>query len=185
MKTDKILFPIDLAKCPLDAFSLVNDFAARPNATLILLHVVKLNILAPENRVYEELCQEAEWQLKQLAAHYVQPTVETRLRVRVGNPSEEIMAEAAEQQVNLIVLPLPQPSFWKRLLAPILPRTTGKLMEKAPCPVFALPVKNLFNCEEHWSLGREVRAPQGNRPAGISPVRASTQRRAELCAGEV
>ena len=185
MKTNKILFPLDLAKCPLDAFSLVNDFAARPHATLILLHVVNLNILAPENRVYEELCQEAEWRLQQLAAHYVQPTVETRLRVRVGNPSEEIMAEAAEQQVNLIVLPLPRPSFWKRLLAPILPRATGKLMENTPCPVFALPVKNWVNCEEHWNLGREVRAPQGNRPARKSPVMASTRRHAELCAGKV
>lgn len=150
MKTDKILFPIDLAKCPLDALPLVNGVAGRSQATVVLLHIVTLNIQAPDNRVYSELCREAEWRLKRLADHYVHPMIETCLRVRVGNPIEEIVAEATEQQASLIVLPVFQSSFWKGLFAPVVSRTTGKLMENAPCPVFGLRVTTPFNCEKQW-----------------------------------
>ena len=181
MKTDKILFPIDLAKCPLDALPLVNGVAGRSQATVVLLHIVTLNIQAPDNRVYSELCREAEWRLKRLADHYVHPMIETCLRVRVGNPIEEIVAEATEQQASLIVLPVFQSSFWKGLFAPAVSRTTGKLMENAPCPVFALRVKTPFNFEAHWKT--EPKAPVNTNPPGQtarSPRRFAT----ELCAYE-
>src|ERR1035441_624672 len=94
MKPEGILFPVDVARCPLEVFELVNGLAKRPEVTVILLHVVNLNILAPENRVYEELGQEAQWYLERLANKHVHPLASTITRVRIGNPAEEILAEA-------------------------------------------------------------------------------------------
>ena len=44
MKAERILLPLDIRKCPLDVFSVVNGFAKYPGATVTLLHVVTLNI---------------------------------------------------------------------------------------------------------------------------------------------
>ncbi|MGD0615792.1 MAG: hypothetical protein ABSA69_10175 [Verrucomicrobiota bacterium] len=54
MKPDRLLFPIDLAKCPLDALPLLNNPAGRSDASVLLLHDVHLNILAPDNRIYSK-----------------------------------------------------------------------------------------------------------------------------------
>jgi nucleotide-binding universal stress UspA family protein len=178
MKSEKVLFPIDLAKCPLEAFSLVNSFVDRSRATVVLLHVVNLSILAPENRVYADLCREAELRLERLAREYVNPRVETCLRVRVGSPFKEIVAEAKEQPAALIVLPTFQPASWKRFFAPVVPKVAEKLAREAPCPVLALPVETSFNCEKYWSLGKEVPLPASNGSARKSSLMTSI---AALC----
>ena len=165
MKTEKILFPVDLAKCPVEAFPLVNDITRNHCATVILLNVVILNILSPNNDVYDELCREAQTGLQRLVANYLHPMVETCLRVRVGNPAEEIAAEATEQRVSLIVLPLFKSSFWKRLFAPVVSDATEKLMRNAPCPIFALPMKASFNYEDKWRTTpdfQRTRKPSNN-----------------------
>ena len=102
---ERILLPIDTAKCPLEGFAVVNGFARRPGVTVILLQVLNLNIAAPENRVYEELGREVYSHLCRLAHEYVPPFASTAVRVRAGRPEEEILAEAAEQKVDLIILP--------------------------------------------------------------------------------
>ena len=160
MKTDRILLPIDLAKCPLEAIPMINSLAGQAtDVTVILLHVLKLNILAPESRLYDDLCNEARWRMDRLAREQMHPQVDTCVRVRAGDPFEEIVAEAREQQVHLIVLPTFESSFWKRLFAPVVPRLAEKLARRAPCPVYALRVQTVFNCEERWKPGREVAAP--------------------------
>ena len=95
MKPERILLPLDIRKCPLEVFSVANGFARHPGATVILLHVVTLNIAAPEKRVYEELGRDAHWYLERLARGCLHPGVATTIRVRVGKPAEEILAEAA------------------------------------------------------------------------------------------
>ena len=73
MKPERILLPIDTAKCPLEIFAVANGFACRPEVRVILLHVVNLNIVAPENRVYEELGREVYSHLDRLAQRYIHP----------------------------------------------------------------------------------------------------------------
>jgi nucleotide-binding universal stress UspA family protein len=151
MKTDRILLPIELARCPLDAFPMINSLAGHsPDVTVILLHVLNLNILAPESRIYGDHCRAARRRLDRLAREYVHPLVDTAVRVRAGDPFDEIVAEAREQHVQLIILPTFQCSFWKRLFAPVVPRVAEKLARRAPCPVYAIRVETAFNCEERW-----------------------------------
>ena len=89
MKPEIILLPVDVARCPLEVFELVNGLAKRSEVTVILLHVLNLNILAPENRVYEELGQEAQWYLESLANQHLHPMASAITHVRVGMPAEE------------------------------------------------------------------------------------------------
>ena len=59
MKTERILLPIDVRKFPLEVFSFINGLAPRCNFSVTLLHVLTLNILPPESRLYDELAAEA------------------------------------------------------------------------------------------------------------------------------
>jgi nucleotide-binding universal stress UspA family protein len=156
MKPERILIPIDVAKCPLEVFKVVNGFAERPGVTVILLHVVNLNIAAPENRVYEGLCAEAEQHLARLAREFLHPAAAILLRVRVGKPSEQILAEAREAAADLILLPIRERAAWKRLFAPKIPRIVAKIIHNAPCGVFVARLKTCFNCSKEWSWAREV-----------------------------
>lgn len=166
MKPEKILIPVDTAKCPLEVFAVANGFACRPEVTVILLHVVNLNIVAPENRVYEELGREVYSHLGRLAHEYIHPFASTAVRVRAGQPEQEILAEAAEQKVDLIILPSWGPSWWARLTAPLknqpdvtLSRWAQNIVRNAACVVSVVNVKTRFNCEQAW--GRRAREAAG------------------------
>ena len=164
MKPERILVPVDTAKCPLEVFAVANGFACRPEVTVILLHVVNLNIIAPENRVYEELGREVYSHLGRLAHEYIHPFASTAVRVRAGQPEREILAEAAEQKADLIILPSWGPSWWARLTAfgrsladASLPRWARNIVRKAACAVSVVNAKTRFNCEKTWGRqGHEV-----------------------------
>ena len=133
MKPEGILLPLYIRKCPLEVFSAVNGLAKYPGATVTLLHVVTLNIAAPEKRVYEELARDARWYLERLARGCLRLDLTTTIiRVRVGKPAEEILAEAAAGNADLIILPCYPPSFWNRLFAPILAGVVEQVSRKAP-----------------------------------------------------
>ena len=88
----------------------------------------------------------------------------TAVRVRAGQPEEEILAEAAEQKVDLIILPSWGPSWWGRLTAcwksqsdAALSRSAQKIVRKAACAVSVVNVTTRFNCEKAWGRrGHEV-----------------------------
>ena len=162
MKPERILLPLDIRECPLEIFSVVEGFARRPEVTLILLHVVHLNIVAPDNRLYEDLVLEARWYLERLAEQYVHPLTSTILHVRVGERSEQVLEEAKAEKVELIMMPTYGPSFWNRLVSvwnPGVCRMVSPLAERiirdATCGVFVASVKTRFNCEKEW--GRAMR----------------------------
>jgi nucleotide-binding universal stress UspA family protein len=167
MNADRILLPIDLARCPLDVLPLVNRLVDHSNeVTVILLHVLNLNILTPETRIYDGLCDNARQRLQRLTREQVHPLVDTCVRVRVGDPFEEIVAEAREQQVQLIILPTFEHSFWRRLFTPMVPRVAEKLARRAPCPVYAVRVEKAFDCEAHWAS--EPRAAANGKTGHIA-----------------
>jgi nucleotide-binding universal stress UspA family protein len=150
MKAERILLPLDIRKCPLEFFSVVNGLASQPGDTVILLHVVTLNIAVPENRVYEELGRDARWYLERLARECLRPGVATNIRVRLGKPAEEILAEAAAGNADLIILSAYPPSFWKQVFGPTLSRIVARVIRKAPCNVVRVNVQDRFNCEDAW-----------------------------------
>jgi nucleotide-binding universal stress UspA family protein len=178
MKLERILLPVDITRCPLEIFDLVNGFAKRPEVTVILLHVVNVNILAPENRVYEELGQEAQWYLESLANKHVHPLASTITRVRIGKPAEEILAEAKALSVDLIILPTYGPSFWNRLKGlwtnvciPPVSTLAQRVIREATCGVFVVLAKTRLNCERAWGRPVNHRNDQSSAPSRlISPA---------------
>jgi nucleotide-binding universal stress UspA family protein len=150
MTPERILLPLDIRKCPLEVFSVVNGLASHPGATVILLHVVTLNIAAPEKGVYEQLGRDAHWYLERLAGQCLRRGVTTSIRVRFGKPADEILAEAEDEGVDLIVLASKLPSFWRCLFAPIVPRIIERVVREATCGVFLTAAKRRFNCEDIW-----------------------------------
>ena len=150
MSPERILLPLDIRKCPLEVISEVNGLAIYPGATVILLHVVTLNIAVPEKRVYKELSCDARWYLERLARGCLRPDIATIIRVRVGKVAKEILAEAAAGNADLIILPCYPPSFWSRLFAPILPRVVEQVIRRAACRMFRASAHDRFNCEDVW-----------------------------------
>jgi nucleotide-binding universal stress UspA family protein len=147
MSLERILVPLDIKKWPVEVFSVANTFAKRPSAAVTLLHVVTLNIAVPEKGVYEQLGRDAQRHLDRLARACLRPDITTVSRVRFGNPAEEILAEAADGKVDLIVLASEKSSFWRRLFVRILPRVVERIVREASCGVFLTTAKKWFNCE--------------------------------------
>jgi len=159
MKPERILLPVDIHCCPLEVFELVNGFAKRPEVTVILLHVINLNIVSYDNRVYEELSLESQFFLQRLADKYIHPLASRVVRVRTGKPAEQILVEAKVQNAELIILPTYGPSFWKRVTArwspasrPVLSALAEKVRREALCQVFLVSANTRFNCERSWGL---------------------------------
>jgi len=169
MKPERILLPINVAQCPLKAFGLADYIARSSRVTVILLHVVELNLLASENRVYEELSGAAAGYLARLARAHLDPRISTVIHVRTGSTADQILAEARAAKVDLIILPATQPSFWRRVLAPILAPTIEQIIRKAPCTVLVAKVKTFFNCQKAW--GHELR----NTQAALDDLRSSSE----------
>jgi nucleotide-binding universal stress UspA family protein len=175
MKLERILLPLDIRKCPLEVFSVVNGFAKQQGIIVTLLHVVTLNLAAPEKGVYEVLGRDARWHLERLARGCLHPSVAANTRVRVGKPAEEILIEAAAGSADLIVLASKPPSFWSRFFAPLVPRVVERVIREASCGVFLTTVKKWFNCENAWGRPEketEAAADQlnGALETGVLPV---------------
>src|SRR6266850_3372245 len=112
-----ILLPVNIRNCPLDVFPLVDRLASRPGAALRLLHVITLNILAPESRIYDELVAEAHSHLERLCREYLPSIAAPVTRVGFGRVVDEISAEVQGEDADLIILPTHEASFAQRLRA--------------------------------------------------------------------
>ena len=153
MQTERILVPVDLERCHPEVFSCVNLFAGNGKVTVVLLHVLNRNPLASHSWVDAKLSQEAHWKLEQLARQFLHPDIATILRVRVGKPVEEILAETEAQAVDLIILPLSSRACREGRLWVTNRHAWGwftgvsqKVIRLAPCPVLVLRAKTPFNC---------------------------------------
>lgn len=143
VKPEHILLPIDLAACPPEVFSFINQMMAGREAKITLLHVVTLNVRAPENRLYRETTENSEKTLRLLADKYFAKDLERDVRVRYGRAAEEIVSEASESKASLIVLTSRDNARRFRLFrVPVL----EPVIENAPCPVSVLRVRNRIDC---------------------------------------
>ena len=145
---------MDITKCPLEAFSFINTLAGDHRVSVILLHIINLNFMVLESRVIQELSYSTEQHLTQLAQRFLKPDLSVRQLVRVGKPAQEILAEASESNVDLIVLTrYGGCSSWKR---PFKPRIVEKVFRDAPCSTTLLRVRTRFNCEEDWDFVDDI-----------------------------
>ena len=170
MNPNTILLPIDTAKCSLEAFARVNALACSAGVTVILLHVVDLNIAPLDNRVHDELAREAHSHLDRLARQYLHQDVSALIRVRTGDPATEILAEAKGRNVDLIILSAfpgslynREVSFGKRLRAALFPGLLRKLLRAAPGALWIVHGDTPFNCRNRWGRPEPAADPASRR----------------------
>jgi nucleotide-binding universal stress UspA family protein len=149
MNVKTILLPVDLAACPLEGFWFVNQFASETSPTVILLHVLKLNIVAHENRFYAGVAQEAEEQLTWIKHKFLSPRLDSRVCVRMGKPAPEIVTEAAESRADLIVMTNHLNRYRPRLFQSGI---MSAVASTAPCPVRVLRVVTWLDCPRQPAL---------------------------------
>jgi nucleotide-binding universal stress UspA family protein len=157
MKSERILLPIDIRKCPLDVFPLVDRLASKPDTKLTLLHVVALNILAPESRIYDELAAEAREHLKRLCRENLPSVAAPIMQIRYGKVVHEILTEIEEEKADLVLLPTHGPSFaerlssvWRRAASPVMSKGVDQIMRRAGCAIFIAASKTQFDCDWEW-----------------------------------
>ena len=136
MNVKRILIPVNLLKGSFDALQFAQGLAETVPIHVTLLNVVNLNIVPLENRIYDEVCAESEAGLKKLARLFFGDSPSVRINVRVGQPHEEIVAEADAESSELIIMASPKPSRWKRFLGL---GTVGRVVRNARCPTLVLP----------------------------------------------
>ena len=150
IKAGRLLLPIDLAKCPPEVFPVANDIVPPFKGEIVLLHVLDRRTNAVPFRGNGTNFRRAELLLDRIGNEYVRATVGTSVRVRVGTPHEEILAEASANDVDLILLPTFTPSIWRRLLGPRCAETARSLVAEAACRVLVVDMRMHFNCFRRW-----------------------------------
>jgi nucleotide-binding universal stress UspA family protein len=160
MNPERLLLPVDIAKCPLEVLELVNGFAKRPEVTVILLHVIEALTASrprPAHRANHDAEGDALWYLGQLADKHLPPMATALTRVRSGDVAEQILAEAKAENVDLIILPTYRASFfgqlralWKSGSDSIVSPLAEQVVRAAGCSVFLVQAKTRFNCAQAW-----------------------------------
>ncbi|HUJ43725.1 MAG TPA: universal stress protein [Opitutaceae bacterium] len=151
IKANRLLLPIDLAKCPLEIFPVANGLTQPFHGEIVLLHVLDQR----KNRVPQDggemALLRAERHLERIGADLLSPTVEASFRVRIGIPYYEIRAAAAGKNVDLILLPTFVPALWRRWAGFAYGETVRNLVVDAPCRVFVVEVRTRLNCFRRWA----------------------------------
>jgi nucleotide-binding universal stress UspA family protein len=136
MNSKRILIPVNLLKGSFDELQFAQGLANEVPIHVTLLNVVNLNVVRLESRIYNEVCAESEAALKKLAKHFFGDSPSVRINVRVGQPHEEIVAEADAELSELIIMASPKPACWKRFLGL---GTVERVVRNARCPTLVLP----------------------------------------------
>jgi nucleotide-binding universal stress UspA family protein len=157
MNVNRLLLPIDLAKCPLEIFPLANGFTKPFGGEVVLLHVFDPQADGSRRAIGEIDRGRAAGHLERLGQDHLRPSVEAICRVRSGIPHEEILAEATATNADLILLPTFAPSIWRRWAGLAYGETARSLVIGAPCNVFVVDVRTRFNCFRRWAREESLR----------------------------
>lgn len=138
MKT--ILFPTDFSENALNALYYAMELAKKERARLILLHVYHIDPSPPYmDEAYERNTTEERWlsKLKSLQTKVDHAgEIECELVARLDLAVDGIVEEAEERNVDLIVMGTHGASGLQEIL---MGSNTTRVIEKAPCPVIAVP----------------------------------------------
>jgi len=151
VKADRLLLPIDLAKCPPEIFPLANGFVRQFGGEIVLLHVLESRMNTAQVGGSDIDARRAKRHLERLGRDYLRPTLNADFRVRIGIPHETILAEAAATNADLILLSVFAPPIWRRWVGFSHGETARNLVAGAPCRVFAVNVRTHFNCFRRWT----------------------------------
>jgi len=119
------------------------DIATKSEAKLILLHVVQLNIAGeeygiPRTRLLDDLCQNAEVRLQQLADR-LGGNAATEVLICEGRPGKAIVETATRLQTDMIVMRSHGHRSWQSWFHCNTART---VLRQAPCKVCLVLAEN-------------------------------------------
>jgi nucleotide-binding universal stress UspA family protein len=140
-----ILVPLTITGNSDAILAIAGNLARESDARVVLLHVVQLNIAGEERgiqraRLINELCRDAEFQLRQLAGS-MDDEVTTDVLVCEGRPAEAIVETARRLGADAIVMRTHGHRGWLKWLHR---NTALKVMRQAPCKVWlVLPGKRV------------------------------------------
>lgn len=142
----KLLWPTDFSEASYEALKTADTLALHFSAELILVHVIPPVPLIPGydapvgfagTSYFEQIKSTARESLDKAAREKVSPGV-TSLKVIVhGNPADEVVRTAAEQNVDLIVIATHGLTGWRRF---IFGSVAEKVIRMASCPVLTIQV---------------------------------------------
>ena len=137
---EKILVPIDDSEQASCAAELAGELASELSAQVILLHAYKMpipmipEVVWEEDRIEEGLCQLGN-QLLDKAEQNIPKGVQVKKLLRRGYASDEILAVASNEEVDLIVMGT-HGRGW--LAEVILGSTAEAVIRSAVCPVLTV-----------------------------------------------
>lgn len=134
----KVLVPTDFSEASEPAVQLAADLAERRGVEVVLLHVAPpayegLRIHTEE--MHARMRHEAAEALRTLAADFFKGDTKPRRVVKEGRPAEVICATAAEEKVDVILIPTHGHSGLKHVL---LGSVAEKVVRHAPCGVLVV-----------------------------------------------
>ncbi len=142
-----ILAPIDFSDYSKNALKYAAQFAKEFNAKLYLIYVVEPMIYPADFSMGQiaipstdvDLHARAEEELNNLAKT-IDPSLKVETTIRTGKPFVEIIEEAKEKNIDLIIIASHGHTGVEHLL---FGSTAEKVVRKAPCPVLTLrePIK--------------------------------------------
>lgn len=132
--------------------ALACNLAQRNNARLVLLHIVTQSEAktSPERT---ELYKRIEREMKELVPQELACSCDLDIRIAEGNPSIEILAEAVEQKVEMVVMGASQASTLQKLTKD---DTIYRVISHAPCPVLTILEEEITQSERTGDLAREA-----------------------------
>ncbi len=134
-KLKKILVPVDFSECSQKALQYAIPFARQFEAELALLHVLQPFVPMPElPQVDFDSLEDAKKELEALRQTIPSP-VDSRMVLRRGDPSYEIVSAAKELDIDLIILSTHGRTGMARVL---LGSTAEKVVRHASCPVLVV-----------------------------------------------
>jgi nucleotide-binding universal stress UspA family protein len=136
----EILVPMDVSNESVQALELGVSLARQLGASVTALHVVQLNIRGeeldiPRTRILNEMREQAHVQLGHMVNLLGRDGVPVTIEIAEGRPWKEILKQAKQLQVNLIVMAEHQYRGIMRLLHP---HTVTRVMRHAHCPVIVV-----------------------------------------------
>ena len=137
----RILCPTDFSEPSYHALRAANELAVHFSATLILLHVVPLAIDIPTSADFyvpsdvATAKARAKEALQDVVEQKISDEVRIRTRVVVGDPGDEIVKAAADENAGIIVTGTHGRTGWRRF---IFGSVADKVVRFAPCPVLTI-----------------------------------------------
>lgn len=137
----KILCPTDFSEPSYNALNAANELSLHFSAALVLLHVVPLVIDIPTSADFytpsdvETAQARAKEALQEVVEKRISEKVRIRTKVVVGDPGDEIVRTAADENADITVIGTHGLTGWRRF---IFGSVAEKVVRLAPCPVLTI-----------------------------------------------